>query len=311
MRVSVCRLRTAISRRARTDKGPRKAVKLSGEMSNPLQLFLTAKKQGQSLAVISLYDAPSAQLCCDAGCDAILVGDSMGNAMLGHDSTLPVTMSEMLSHTAAVLRGVKKSTRPQTPVIADLPFGSYATVDLAVQNAGDFMRLGAHCVKLEGAGPNAIAAVEALTEMGVPVMGHLGFTPQLSLALAGVVQGKTAAAADKILADAYRLERAGCFSIVLEAVVSEVAERITRELKLSTIGIGAGGHCDGQVLVWPDLAGMTPGAPFRFVKKFAEAHALLTQAAAEYVREVHSKAFPAAENGWAMSETELANWQKN
>src|SRR5918995_3798 len=240
--------------------------------ASPVRLFRGAKARGERLAMISLYDAPGAALCCDAGVDVLLVGDSLGNVVLGYENTLAVTIGDMVHHTAAVARA------------------------------------GAHGVKLEGAGPGALAAVRALVEMGVPVMGHLGYTPQSSLRFESVVQGKTGAAAARLLEEAGRLEEAGCCAVVLEVVPAEVGGRVTGELSIPTIGIGAGPGCDGQVLVWHDLVGLTPGKPLRFVKRYADAHALLAGAAGDFVDEVRSGAFPEPQHGWSMNETELRAW---
>ncbi len=275
---------------------------------SPVRVFEGAKARGERLAMISLYDAPTAALCCDAGVDVILVGDSLGNVVLGHESTVHVTMEDMLRHTAAVARGVRSSTRPDVPVVGDLPFGAYATIENATKNGADLLRAGAHSVKLEGAGEAALAAIAALDEMGVPVVGHLGYTPQSALRFPSIVQGKTVTAADRLLRDARNLEEAGCCAIVLEVVPVEVSERVTRELSIPTIGIGAGIGCDGQVLVWHDLAGLTPGNPLRFVKRYAEAQALLTTAAETFIGEVQSGEFPQSEHGWSMDEEELSRW---
>ena len=276
--------------------------------TSPIQVIRSAKTRSEPLAMISLYDAPTAMLCCDAGADCLLVGDSLGNVILGYEDFLSVTMEDLLRHTAAVARGAKKSSRPQVPVIADLPFGSYTSVDRATRNGAALMRVGAHGIKLEGAGPGALGAMRALIEMGAPVIGHLGFTPQSALNFSGVVQGKTSEAADRLLREARSLEEAGCFGLVLEAVPQEVARRVTEVLSIPTIGIGAGAGCDGQVLVWHDLAGMTTGAPLRFVKRYAEAYTLLKKAAQDFVGEVHSGAFPTEDHGWSMVGSELEEW---
>jgi 3-methyl-2-oxobutanoate hydroxymethyltransferase len=273
------------------------------------KLLRRAKAEGEKLAMVALYDAPSAALACEAGVDIILVGDSMGNTILGHDDTLPVTMEDLLRHTSAVARGVRGSSRPGVPVIADMPFGSYADLRLAAQNAAELVRAGARAVKLEGAGVGALAAIGTILEMGVPVVGHLGFTPQSSLSLEGVVQGKTADAAANLLWDAKKLERAGCCAVVLEAVPREVARRVTGELSIFTIGIGAGPHCDGQVLVWHDLVGISPDPPFRFVKRYADAHAVLKGATEAFVGEVRSGEFPEVEHGWKMDEVAKKRWE--
>jgi 3-methyl-2-oxobutanoate hydroxymethyltransferase len=276
--------------------------------ASPVRLFEGAKARGERLAMISLYDAPTAALCCDAGVDVILVGDSLGNVVLGLDSTVHVTMEDMLLHTAAVARGVRSSTRPDVPVVGDLPFGAYATIENATKNGADLLRAGAHSVKLEGGGQAALAAIRALDEMGVPVVGHLGYTPQSALRFPSIVQGKTEAAAERLFREARNLEEAGCRAIVLEVVPVEVAERVTRELSIPTIGIGAGVGCDGQVLVWHDLVGLTPGKPLRFVKRYADTHKLLTQAAESFIGEVQSGEFPQPEHGWPMDEEELNRW---
>jgi 3-methyl-2-oxobutanoate hydroxymethyltransferase len=274
------------------------------------RLLRDAKARGEKLAMVSLYDAPSAALACEASVDLILVGDSLGNVILGYESPVRVTMDDMLRHTEAVARGVQGASRSKVPIIADLPFGSYTNVRIATRNGADLVRAGAHALKLEGARPSSVRAVRALTEMGVPMVGHLGFTPQSSLLLEGVVQGKTGAAASRLLEGAQRLEEAGCCSVVLEVVPSEVARRVTAELSASTIGIGAGPHCDGQVLVWHDLVGFTPDKPFRFVKRYADADTLLKEATEGFVGEVHSEAFPEAEHAWTMDEAELKKWME-
>ena len=259
--------------------------------------------------MISLYDAPTAELCCDSGADCLLVGDSLGNVVLGYDNFISVTMEDMIRHTAAVARGARRSSRPGVPIVADLPFGSYTTVSDAAGNSADLMRAGAHAVKLEGAGPATLEAVRAIIEMGAPVVGHLGFTPQSALRFSGVVQGKTGEAAERLLRDALALEEAGCSAVVLEAVTREVAEAVTQTLSVPTIGIGAGAGCNGQVLVWNDLAGLSKSTPFRFVKRYADARAVLAEAARDFVEEVRSGEFPREENGWSMPEAELEGWR--
>lgn len=259
--------------------------------------------------MISLYDAPSATLCSDAGADCLLVGDSLGNVILGYDDFVSVTMEDMIRHTGAVSRGARRSSRPNVPVVADLPFGTYTSVAEATRNGAALLRAGAHAVKLEGAGPASLAAIRSLIEMGAPVVGHLGFTPQSALNFSGVVQGKTGEAADLLLHGALALQEAGCSALVLEAVPMEVAASVTQALSIPTVGIGAGAGCDGQVLVWHDLIGLTPGPPLRFVKRYADARAVLADAARDYVEEVHSGAFPKAEHGWSMPETELEGWR--
>lgn len=260
--------------------------------------------------MISLYDAPTAVLCCEAGADALLVGDSMGNVILGYDNTVSVDIDSIAHHTGAVARGVKSSSRPDVPVIADLPFGSYhGSESEIVANATKLLKAGAIALKLEGAGERALRAIDLLLEMGVPVMGHIGFTPQSVLKFQTTVQGKTASDGQRLFNEALALEKAGCFGVVLEAMTQEVAARITAEVQMATIGIGAGSDCDGQVLVWHDLAGLLPGQPFRFVRQYAKGHQVLLEAARGYVNEVKSKEFPTAENGWKLNEDERKRWE--
>jgi 3-methyl-2-oxobutanoate hydroxymethyltransferase len=261
------------------------------------------------LAVISLHEASAARLACDAGVDLILVGDSVGNTMLGYENTLYVTQEEMRIFTGAVARGARASSRPEVPIIADLPFGSYTQVADATRAATELLRAGAHAVKLEGAGCCAIAAVEALVEMGAPVVGHLGYTPQSALRFAGVVQGKTAESARELVEGAAALQNAGCCAIVLEAVVDEVASHISASLRIPIIGIGAGAGCHGQVLVWQDIIGASPGEPFRFVKRYRNAAEVMQGAAQDYIAEVRSGEFPTQGHGWNMNSEELQKWQ--
>lgn len=280
-------------------------------MPFPLQVFSQkSRDNGSPIAMISLYDAPTAALCCEAGVDALLVGDSMGNVILGYDNTVSVDIDAIAHHTGAVARGVKSSSRPDVPVIADLPFGSYhGSESDVVKNATLLMRAGATALKLEGAGDRALRAIDLLLEMGVPVMGHIGFTPQSVLKFETTVQGKTALDAQRLLDEALKLENAGCFGVVLEAMTQEVAARITAKVQIATIGIGAGSACDGQVLVWHDLAGLLPGQPFRFVRQYAKGHEVLLEAARGYVGEVKLKAFPGEENSWRMNQDEQKRWQ--
>ncbi|WP_119069527.1 3-methyl-2-oxobutanoate hydroxymethyltransferase [Rubrobacter indicoceani] len=275
--------------------------------TSPVKLFRQAKKSGEKVVMISLYDAPTAALAADAGADTILVGDSMGNVVLGYDGTVAVTMESMLHHTEAVSRGVRSSENPGIPIVSDLPFAAYATAGQAAENAARLMRAGANAVKLEGSGPLVVEAASVLTQLGVPVMGHLGYTPQSSNNFEGVVQGKTNEAASLILDGAKRLQEAGCFGVVLEVVPSEVAARVTGELSISTVGIGAGPDTDAQVLVWHDLVGLSP-KKLRFARRYAEAHELLSGATRDFVREVKGGGFPGPENGWAMDPEELESW---
>jgi 3-methyl-2-oxobutanoate hydroxymethyltransferase len=258
--------------------------------------------RGQKIVMVTAYDAPGARLAEQAGIDILLVGDTAAMVVLGHDSTVPVTMDEMLFLTRTVARAVERPI-----VVGDMPFGSYHVSDEeAVLNAIRFVKEGgADVVKLEGAGPS-LSRAAAIVAAGVPVMGHVGLTPQTETMLGGFkTQGRTAAKARRLLADALALEAAGCFSIVLEAVPTPVAARITEALTVPTIGIGAGAECDGQVLVYHDLLGLTEGRAPRFVKRYANLAEEIRSALSAYAEEVRSGAYPAAEHTYAMPEDEL------
>jgi 3-methyl-2-oxobutanoate hydroxymethyltransferase len=258
-------------------------------------------RRGERLAVITAYDAPSARLADAAGIDIILVGDSAGTTVLGLDSTVPVTMDEMLVFTRAVSRGTSRAI-----VVADMPFGSYqVSEETAVANAVRFVQAaGADAVKLEGAG-RTLTRVSGIVEAGIPVMGHIGLTPQSATKLGGYkAQGRTAAAAHRLVDEAVALERAGCFSIVLEAIPAAVAARITDAVSIPTIGIGAGAGCSAQVLVWHDLLGLIDGPLPRFVKQYARLAETIRGALDRYVAEVRSGAFPADEHTYGMPDAE-------
>ena len=283
---------------------------------SPLQVFARKKREQIPLAMVALSDAPSAQIACDAGIDAILVGDSLGNTALGYDSTIPVTMDDIAHHLRAVLRGVKSSSRPDVPVIADMPFGSYATPEIGVQNAVRLMQLGAHAVKIEGTQGISRSyrgitgkVFELCRLAGVPVMGHLGYTPQSSLLFESVVQGKRAMEGEELLTDAEILAGAGCFALVLEAMTIDVAREITARLPIATVGIGAGKECDGQVLVWHDLVGIT-AQPFKMARAFASTREIWTDAIRDYCSQVALSEFPTPQNGWEMSAEEAAAWRR-
>ena len=222
----------------------------------PITELATLVERRQPIVMITAYDAPSGRLADEAGADLVLVGDSAAMTVLGHDSTVPATMEEMLVLTRAVTRGARRPL-----VIADMPFGSFQVSDgAAVENAIRFVKdAGADAVKLEGAGP-MLSRVRAIVGAGIPVMGHVGLTPQTATMLGGFkAQGRTADKAARLLADALALEQAGCFAVVLEAVPAAVADEVTRRLLIPTIGIGAGAGTDGQVLVWHDLLGLYDG----------------------------------------------------
>jgi 3-methyl-2-oxobutanoate hydroxymethyltransferase len=260
------------------------------------------KGRDQKIVMVTAYDAPGARLAEEAGIDILLVGDTAAMVVLGHDSTVPVTMDEMLFLTRTVARTVERPI-----VVGDMPFGSYHVSDEdAVLNAIRFVKEGgADVVKLEGAGPS-LSRAAAIVAAGVPVMGHVGLTPQTETMLGGFkTQGRTAAKARRLLADALALEAAGCFSIVLEAVPTPVAARITEALTVPTIGIGAGAECDGQVLVYHDLLGLTEGRAPRFVKRYANLAEEIRRALSTYAAEVRSGAYPAEEHTYAMPEDEL------
>jgi 3-methyl-2-oxobutanoate hydroxymethyltransferase len=261
------------------------------------------KREGQKIVMVTAYDAPGGRLADAAGVDLVLVGDSAAMTVLGHDSTVPATVDELIVLTRAVTRG---ATRPL--VVADMPFGSFQVSDEeALRNAIRFLKeAGADAVKLEGAGPS-LSRVAALVGAGIPVMGHIGLTPQSATALGGFkAQGRTAEKALRVLADAGALEAAGCFSIVLEAMPAPVAARITQELSVPTIGIGAGAECDGQVLVWHDLLGLYAGHSPRFVKRYADLAGEIQRALEAYSGEVRSGAFPEEQHTYSIPDEELA-----
>jgi 3-methyl-2-oxobutanoate hydroxymethyltransferase len=267
---------------------------------------IMARKGGEKIAVLTAYDFPTGQLTDAAGADAVLVGDSLGMVCLGLPDTLGVTMADMIHHTRAVARGVHSAL-----VIADMPFLSYQTgVDEAVRNAGRFLQeAGARAVKLEG-GAEFVPHVTAMLAAGIPVMGHLGLTPQQVARFGGFKsQGRTARAARKIMDDARALADAGCFAIVLEAVPAEVAAEITRAIPIPTIGIGAGPNCDGQVLVFHDVVGLCPGLRPSFVKQYADLWTPAKDALAAYCAEVRGGTFPDAAHTRRMDPAELAEFQ--
>lgn len=255
--------------------------------------FRQKKARGEPITMLTAYDYATALAVDRAGIDSILVGDSLGMVVLGYETTLPVTMDDMIHHCKAVARGARNAL-----LIGDMPFMSYqASVEEAVHNAGRFLQEGGmDAVKLEG-GRERAAAVEAIVAAGIPVTGHLGLTPQSVHQLGGFrAQGKTTAAAHRLLEDAQRLEGAGCFSLVLESIPSRLARLISERLEIPTIGIGAGPGCDGQVLVTHDLLGLFDRFTPRFVKKYADLHAVMAEAFTAYVADVEASAFPAEEH---------------
>ena len=267
-------------------------------MKNTVVTFRESKGQ-EKLVMLTAYDYSTARVMDMAGVDALLVGDSLGMVMLGYPDTLSVTVDDMVRHCAAVARGTQKAL-----VVCDMPYMSYhVSVEDTVRNAARLMIEGrAQAVKLEG-GAEFAAEVRALTRAAIPVMGHLGLTPQSVNAFGGFkVQGKTMAAAQKLLDDARALQDAGAFALVLECVPAPLAERVTQALAIPVIGIGAGAGCDGQVLVWQDMTGMTLSHLPRFVKRFGEVGASLRSAVEAYTREVRAGAFPTEDQCYPLPE---------
>jgi 3-methyl-2-oxobutanoate hydroxymethyltransferase len=251
------------------------------------------KDEGRHFAMLTAYDFLSAKILDEAGIPVLLVGDSLGMVMLGHPTTLPVTMDDMLHHAKAVSRGAR-----QALLVGDMPFMSYqASVEDAITNAGRFIQeAGMHAVKLEGGG-RVIEITKRLTEVGIPVMGHLGLTPQFVHQMGGFkVQGKTEKQAARIKADARALQDAGAFSLVLEGVPSKLAADITQQLSIPTIGIGAGPACDGQVLVFHDMVGLTTGKAPKFVKRYASLAEEISRAAGAFMDDVRTGKFPGPEH---------------
>jgi len=285
-------------------RNPAPATPAPGKL--PLPELMEMKRRGEKIVMLTAYDAPAALLADQAGVELILVGDSAAQVMLGHESTIPVTLDEMIFITRAVTRAARRPL-----VIGDMPFGSYEVSD--EQAVGNAIRLvkegGADLVKLEGAG-RMVSRVRAIAESNIGVMAHIGLTPQSATKLGGFrAQGRTAYAALKLHEDALALEGAGAFALVLEAVPSPVATRISESLEIPTIGIGAGAGCDGQVLVWHDLLGMYHGHTPRFVKRYAEIADEIGAALGEYVAEVRSGAFPDEQHTYTIPDDELARFE--
>jgi 3-methyl-2-oxobutanoate hydroxymethyltransferase len=256
------------------------------------------KAQGEKITMLTAYDYPLARAVDEAGIEVILVGDSLGMVVLGHPTTLPVTMDDMVHHCKAVARGVSRAL-----LVADLPFMSYqVSREDALRNAGRLVKEGgAESVKLEG-GAEVLGAVEALVGAGIPVMGHLGLTPQSYHQMGGYrVQARTAEEADRLLKDAGALERAGIFSLVLEGIPAEVARRVTEALTVPTIGIGAGPSCDGQVLVAHDMLGLQEDLSPKFVKRYAQGRQVFLEAMRQFRTEVRSGRFPGPEHSYHLA----------
>ena len=269
--------------------------------------FRQKKERGEPITMLTAYDYPTAMAIDKAGIDSILVGDSLGMVVLGYENTSPVTMDEMLHHARAVSRGAKSAL-----LVGDMPFMSYqVSTEEAVRNAGRFLQqAGMDAVKLEG-GRERADAVRAIVGTGIPVMGHLGLTPQSVHQLGGFrAQGKTASAAKRLLEDAKILEDAGAFSLVLESVPAQLAEYISKQISIPTIGIGAGAGCDGQVLVTHDMLGLFERFTPKFVKQYANLHEVMNKAFADYLDDVETKRFPAVEHTVEMSAEEWKEFLK-
>lgn len=263
------------------------------------------KLKGEKIVALTAYDYPTAKLLDSAGIDIILVGDSLGNVVLGYENTIPVTMEEMLHHTRAVKRGIKNAL-----LVGDMPFLSYQTsIEEGVKNAGLFLKAGAEAVKIEG-GRYFIPLIEKLTQSGIPVMGHLGLTPQWIHSFGGYrIQGRTAKDALALLEDALLLEKAGIFALVLEGVPMQTAKLITENLSIPTIGIGAGMHCDGQILVFHDLFGLGDFIP-KHAKVMVDLKAIISEGVKRYIEEVKQGLFPTEQNVVSMEEQEAEILQK-
>jgi 3-methyl-2-oxobutanoate hydroxymethyltransferase len=258
--------------------------------------LLQKKRAGEKIAALTAYDYPIAKIVDSAGIDVILVGDSVGMVVLGYENTIPVTMEEMIHHTKAVVRGTKRAL-----VVGDMPYFSFhLTEDETISNASRFLKeAGAQAVKLEGASPKRLTLVEKLVEAEIPVMGHVGLTPQSIHHLGRFkVRGKAADEARKILAGALDLEKAGVFSVILECVPMELARAVTEKLRVPTIGIGAGPYCDGQILVFHDLVGFMNGYLPKFVKRYTHLHDTLTEAVQTYAADVEGGHFPDDEHSY-------------
>jgi 3-methyl-2-oxobutanoate hydroxymethyltransferase len=268
---------------------------------NTIMHFRQKKERHEAITMLTGYDYPTAVALDRAGIDGILVGDSLGMVVLGYENTIPVTMDEILHHCKAVARGSTTAL-----LIGDMPFMSYqVSVEEALRNAGRLLKEGGmEAIKLEG-GRERVNTIRAITSVGIPVMGHIGLTPQSLHAQGGYhVQGRTSNSAKLLLEDAYLLEEAGCFSLVLESIPARLAELISTRINIPTIGIGAGSGCDGQVLVVHDLLGLFDRFTPKFVKKYADIHAEMQRAFSEYIEDVKEKRFPAKEHSSEMSEEE-------
>ncbi len=246
------------------------------------------KAQGQRIVALTAYDCPSAQLADAAGVDVILVGDSVGNTVLGYETTLPVSVETILHHLQAVRRGTRRAL-----LVADMPFLSYGvSVEDAVYNAGALIQAGAEAVKVEGASPRVLDAIRAMVGVGIPVMAHLGLTPQSIHQFGGYrLQGRTESEQETLIEAAQAVQEAGAFSVVLEVIPASLARRITEQLRIPTIGIGAGVHCDGEIQVWHDILGLSEQT-YKHTRRYAELRTVITDALRQYADEVRQRQFP-------------------
>ncbi|WP_295078096.1 3-methyl-2-oxobutanoate hydroxymethyltransferase [Ruminococcus sp.] len=276
-------------------------------MKNTVSTLLEQKQSGDRITMLTAYDSTTAAIMDECGVNAILVGDSLGMVMLGYENTLPVTMEDMIHHTAAVSRGARNAF-----IVADMPFMSYQTdVRDAVINAGRLVKEGgANAVKLEG-GAEVCQQIRAIVNASIPVVAHLGLTPQSVNAFGGFrVQGRSLDKARKLINDALEIQEAGACAVVLEGIPSKLAEIITQKLVIPTIGIGAGSGCDGQVLVYQDMLGLSTGHTPKFVKRFADAGALMRKGISEYISETKSGAFPSEEHTYSAEEDVIEQLMK-
>ena len=276
-------------------------------MKNTVSTLLEQKQSGDRITMLTAYDSTTAAVMDECGVNAILVGDSLGMVMLGYENTLPVTMEDMIHHTAAVSRGARNAF-----IVSDMPFMSYQTdVRDAVINAGRLVKEGgANAVKLEG-GAEVCQQIRAIVNASIPVVAHLGLTPQSVNAFGGFkVQGKSLDKARKLISDALKIQEAGACAVVLEGIPSKLAEIITQKLVIPTIGIGAGSGCDGQVLVYQDMLGLTTGHTPKFVKRFADVGALMRKGISEYISETKSGAFPSEEHTYSVEEAVIEQLMK-
>ena len=272
-----------------------------------LSTLLKMKQEGQPITMVTAYDAPTARIVDAAGIDTVLTGDSAANVVLGYPDTIPITMDELLHHTRAVKRGLKRAM-----LIGDMPFMSYnISIERAIENAGRFMKeAGADAVKLEGGGWVA-DTVRYIVQAGIPIVGHLGLTPQTAGMLGGYkVQGKDAQTAKQIYQDALELQEAGAFMLVLECVPARLGTLISKKLDIPVIGIGAGSGTDGQVLVYHDLVGIQAGFTPKFVKRYAQAGEVMQKAVESYCKEVRERSFPSEEHSFKISDEEFEALEK-